>query len=150
MANEEGHGQRARHPRSRQDPRHGVHHAEEESLQGEHKVDVEEDGPEAEGGHVAVDEGEEELLVDVEPVEDVDGARVLSDVVPLQVGHPLGEALGLDELFEVGVVETGLGAEADLTFHFLGSREETLLAEAKIESMLKILEATFASNRDLK
>ena len=66
-----------------------------------------------------VDEGEEELLVDVEPVEDVDGARVLRDVVPLQVGHPLGEALGLDELLEVGVVEAGLGAEADFAFHFL-------------------------------
>lgn len=119
MTDEEGHGQGARNPRAGEQPRRGVHHAEEEALERKDKVDVEEDGSQAEGGHVAVDEGQEELLVDVEPVEDVDGARVLRDVVPLQVGHALGEALGLHQLLEVGVVEAGLRAEADLPLDFL-------------------------------
>ena len=47
---------------------------------------------------------DEELLVDVEAVEYVDGATVLGEVIALKLIHSLRERGGRDKVFEVGVV----------------------------------------------
>jgi hypothetical protein len=63
-------------PCARQNPRNRVHDGEVEALQCKHELYVEKDGLEAKVVD-GVDGGEEQLLVNVEPMEDVDGAQVL-------------------------------------------------------------------------
>ena len=62
-------------------------------------------------------------LMNVEPVEDVDGPEMLSDVVLPELPHPLLQRGRVDQLLEVGVVEALLGAERDLTLDFLKKKK---------------------------
>ena len=49
--------------------------------------------------------------MNVEPVEDVDGPEMLSDVVLPQLLHSFSNGRGLDQLLEVGVVQALFGPE---------------------------------------
>ena len=71
-------------------------------------------------------------LVDVEPVEDVDGPEVLRDVVLPELPHPLLQRGRVDQLLEVGVVEALLGAERDLTLDFLKKKENNVTNVCKM------------------
>ena len=50
-------------------------------------------------------------LMNVEPVEDVDGPEMLSDVVLPQLLHSFSNGRGLDQLLEVGVLQALFGPE---------------------------------------
>lgn len=119
VAHEKGDCEDPRDPCSTQDPREEEHDAQIEALEGKHSVDVEKYGTEAEGRHLAVDESEKQLLVDVETVENVDGSTVFCDVVHFEVVNAAGEGSGTHKLFEVGVVETLLGAETNFALNLL-------------------------------
>lgn len=66
-------------------------------------------------------------LVDVKPVEDVDGPEMLGDVVPLELLYAFRQALRLHQLFEVGVVESLLRPEGDLPLNLLDVDEPELV-----------------------
>lgn len=108
----EGHGQDSGHPGATQHPGNAKHAAQEEALHGKDGVGVKKDGLD---GEEATDEtihdGHNELLMDIEPVKDVDGPLVFCHVVIFQILDPLIQTRGLNKLFVVRVVQSLLGSK---------------------------------------